>query len=258
MLSTIPARARHAADLAGSIASHPIIVQADSTLTVWSTVRFPRAGERACVISYQPQYDRYLDYSVGHECGHIYRFFSALPEERLLPAVDSRTLFDGAAELESEARHLRSVMPSERLGELLRFYCIGLVQQATNIPADCRIEIWLHDTFSELRDMQADALEQMYRTFSRCQSDAIKRLTPPTVYCKSNAMNYPLVKTITRLLAVPRLLEPYVESGFDEVGERLTSYLGGEDRGYMDDRRIADAWARELDLDRFYRWRLIT
>jgi hypothetical protein len=82
----------------------------------------------------------------------------------------------------------------------------------------------------------------------------IREWMPPSIYKKSNSMNYVLVKTISRLLDQPDLLSPYLDQGLAEAGERLSSYLAEPDSGYVGDMRIADSWARELGIADWYQW----
>ncbi|MDA2912524.1 hypothetical protein MYX77_00940 [Acidobacteriia bacterium AH_259_A11_L15] len=241
-------------ELASSVSGFPIILESDPTLQVWSATRYPRKGEKVCLIAYHPAHARYLDYLVAHECGHIYRFFSARPEDRLVPATNPETLRKAIRQLHGETWKLKNYVSNRRMKEFLECLCSGLVRQLTNTPADCRIEAWIHNNFEPLRDIQASALRELYATSIKCLDPEIEKWTPPSIYKKTNSMNYVLAKATSKLLNEPGLIAPYREEGFAEIGEKLDSYMAETDRGYVNDIRVADAWAKELGIAGWYEW----
>lgn len=255
MSHSFPLRTRSVVEFATSVSGYPIVVESDPALQVWSSTRLPRNDERTCLITYHPERAKYLDYLVAHECGHIYRFFSAKPEDRLVSVTDREELARATRQVNQENWPLKKSIPKYWMKEFLECLCYGLVRQLTNTPADCRIEPWIYDNFGFLRDVQASALRELHSTSIKCLGKEIKQATPPSIYRNSNAMNYVLAKTTYRLLNEPDLLAPYLEAGFLEQGERLHSYFGSEDRGYIDDMRVADAWGRESGIDGWYEWR---
>lgn len=244
-------------ELASSVSAYPILVESDPTLDVWSAVRYPRQGETICRIAYHPAQTKYLDYLVAHECGHIYRFFSARPEDRRVPVPDRMGLRRARRQLARESWELKNRIPKEQMADFLALLCSGLVRQLVTTPADCRIEEWIHNNFEPVRDIQASALHDLYSTSAKCLEPEIKKWTPPSIYRKSNAMNYVLAKATGKLLDDSGLITPYLESGLAEVGERLDSYLAGEDKGYVDDMRVGDGWAKELGITDWYRWTML-
>lgn len=136
----------------------------------------------------------------------------------------------------------------------LESLCVGLVRQLTNIPADCRIEQWLHEKFDGLRDMQAAAVHDLHSEVVKALETKTEKCFPPSVYLGSNAMSYVLAKAIGNLFDEAWLGARYVEKGFAEVGEKLNSYMTGPDNGHVADARISDAWARELGMVGWYSW----
>jgi len=237
------------------VSRYPVVAEPDPTLDVWSVVRFPRTGEKSCLISFHPAYAKYLDYLIGHECGHIYRFFSAKPEERVLPAMDCVGFEKAMRQVGGEGWEMRNKIPSHLRKNLLATLCSGLVRQTVNTPADCRIEFWIYNNFVELIDIQAAALAEQYLTSIQCLEPGVKQWAPPAIYRKSNAMNYVLVKNTSKLLDEPDLIAPYLKNGFERLGEKLGSYLNDEDKGYAQDVWIADVWANELEIEDWFEWR---
>lgn len=254
MSPVLSARALEVADLALSVCPYPIGVHDDHTLQVWSSTRYPRHDEQVCIVRYHPAREKFLDYLVAHECAHIYRFYSAPPEQRLVPAANAKGLYRAAKSMEPHCAGLRRQVPRETFEAFLIMLCSELVLQLTNAPADCRIERWLHDEFDSLRDIQAEALQELHAQALRCLEPRIKRCAPKPIYEKSNAMNYVLAKTTAEMFREPNLLQPYIESGFDKVGEKLDSHLLEADEGYRGDKSAVDAWAKELDMTGWYRW----
>ncbi|MBI4446875.1 MAG: hypothetical protein HY645_13340 [Acidobacteria bacterium] len=252
-MSSLRAHTRGILESAASMSGYTIVVSSDSNLDVWSSTRYPRQGEKNCLVSYNPSCEKFLDYLIAHECGHIYRFFTARPEDRLVPATYAAGLSRAKRQV-AEHWKLRPVISRDLSDQFLESLCFGLVRQLTSIPADCRIDAWVYENFEWLREIQASALHTLHATSLRCLESEIRKWTPPPIYAKSNTMNYVLAKAIGKLLDEPYLTVPYVEQGFAEIGEKLDSYLREPDRGHAGDMCIVDAWARELSLEGWYHW----
>lgn len=242
-------------DLASSASGYSILVEKGPGLDVWSATKYPRKEDRVCQIAYHPARAKYLDYLIAHECGHIYRFFSAPPEKALVPAGDPARLQRAVEQLETERWERKDHIPKREMKRFLEALCSGLVRQLVNTPADCRIEEWIHGTFMELRDIQASALRELYSTCLNCLDRRVEQWTPPSIYQKSNALNYVMTKHVGGLLGKPDLIGPYVKAGYKDLGEILDSRLGKEDKGYIGDVQAADAWGRDLNVKEWYQWR---
>ena len=254
MSSFLSAQARNVAELAASVSGYPIVVRSEPTLDVWSKARYPRPGESICLITYHPAHAKFLDYLIAHESGHICRFFSARPEDRMVPAADPSALQKARRQVAGECWRLKHAIPKDMLSQFVGTRGSQLVQQLTNFPVDCRIEDWIYQNFESLRDVQVSALRELYSTSLRCLEPKIRDWAPPSIYKRSNSMNYAMAKRIAKLVNEPGLVAPYLEKGLGEIGEKLDSYLAGEDLGHAGDLKAVDAWASELAIKQWYRW----
>jgi hypothetical protein len=83
----------------------------------------------------------------------------------------------------------------------------------------------------------------------------IKALVPKTVYRASNAMNAAFSGFINELFGCEEFARPYQGTEFEMQGLRLRT-LNPTDRGYGGDKDTVDRWAKELELEGWYGWRL--
>lgn len=229
-------------------------MESDPTLDVWSAVRYPKRNADYCLIAYHPDRARYLDYLVAHECAHVYRFFLARPEERVVPAANTEGLNKGIQQVSRESWDDKRLIPHYKMNEFVTALCVGLFRQLVNTPADCRIEAWLHRTFKELRDVQASALLELYPIAAEGLKPELQKWLPPFVYDRSNTLNYVMTKHVGRLLEMPELVDPYVAAGYRKSGDWLDSHLDGEDTGYVGDVRTADVWGKEMGIRDWFEW----
>lgn len=257
MVPRISATAKDAIVNTMLVTGYPIALARDPNLDVWSNVRVPRGGDEFSLISYRPDKEKYLDYLIAHECGHLYRIFSAPPGDRLVPMTDRQRIQRAREEVGRERWSGKTKIPTQYLSEAIEWMCHGMLQQLLNAPADCRIERWIYDQLPRLRDVQAAALLELNRTFEACLDGEVKRELPRSMYTRSNTLNYVLAKTDSQILGDSSFLDPFLTKGFDKVGERLYDSLQSQDDEHAGDIRATNAWAQELGMRDWYDWTVL-
>jgi hypothetical protein len=208
------------------------------------------------LVLYDPQFERFLDHMVAHECGHIVRYCAASPDDaRILVQNPHDANYDRL--LPELADLIERGMPDRFIQELLPLWLHGSLAQLQNIPADIHIERWLHREFPDLRQAQLDSIGDQADDYLQALAPDVREMTPPSVWLAGNAMNYALLKTMGELFEWPEFYEP-----FDEVpkvvllGEILLDEERRlEDTGLQGDRELTDRWARRLGMDTWYAWR---
>ena len=127
----------------------------------------------------------------------------------------------------------------------------GLMTQLVSTPADFWINQWLYDSFPNLRKVIEEGLSKIISISHKLLSYHMTMLIPETVYKASNSMNASFVSFAAELLGREDLAEPYINTIFQTIGEKLRSY-NSTDRGHLGDKETTDDWARELNLEGWY------
>jgi hypothetical protein len=208
------------------------------------------------LILYDPLYERFLDHHVAHECGHVVRFATAVPNERMMPVRSPRSSDFSALEADLAALLDRGV-PERAISSMLPVWLKGIVAQLSNGPADIHIERWLHREFPKLRDAQRASTLDQIDELHRCLGADVRELTPEQLWLANNAMNHAFVSTIAQLVERPSLLKPYrAVPEVQALGTELLDILdASDDTGHACDRRLTDGWAERLGLRSWYEWR---
>ena len=236
----------------------PVYLLADPSLTGFESANVRFADEKVPVhaIRLDPYYSGFLNHLVAHECAHIIRWSAAAPSERLLPTLTPETLRRARRTLEPHrSRLVEEGIPEEWITDLFDFWIRGLVTQVTNIPADIRIERWLHRQFPQLRHIQARSLTVQLREYRMALAPQVQEVTPPPLFLASNAVNYAYAAEVGPLIGQAEATDIYSESGARDLGDKLRHALGPVRPGHQGhDRETADRWARILGIRGWYKW----
>jgi len=209
------------------------------------------------LILYDPEQRKYLDHLVAHECGHIIRFATAAPEDRVVPVMTTERRTQAIAQLLPELTALsRKGYPAEVLAAVVPIWLSGTVAQLSDTPSDIRIEQWIDNEYRGLREVQRTSLLEQAHELHLVASRAVGKVTPESIWVASNAMNYALVKTIARLLGRNDLMTPYTFSRARPLGESLFGMVEAEpDDGLVGDRWLSEQWADALGFRDWSEWR---
>lgn len=236
------------------LTGHGFAFEARADLPTLAVVQAARGGMADHRILYRPGADS-VDHLVAHECGHLVRLWGVPEGERMLP-VNGREEQVGALEGLGEelAAMANAGVPLRALSDLFRLAFPGLVAQVTNIPIDLRIERWLRDGYPALRDAQrASLLAQLEVNRGVLKSD-VARITPPTIYRASCALNCAFARGVAALYGRPELADPYRETPYWEVAGRLLAALDEQPDDAEGDVAAVDRWAELLGVRGWYRW----
>lgn len=223
----------------------------------WASVKVATREAPNHTILYHPDYGQHLGYLVAHECGHVLRLYGVPESERKLPAVTRQHHRSMVYELQDHLLgFVRLGLRPEQVGELAAMWHGGLIRQLANAPVDARIERWLREEYSGLRDKQETAVAAQMLENVKTLSRSIERSTPPKVFYANNAMNAAYARYIGRTFEDQRYFDPYRGGKFEKIGRRLGDELWETaDGGYHGDVRTVEKWSKRFGLDRWWEWR---
>lgn len=256
MQSLLPRVAELFAEAEGSLGVR-LEIREEPALAVTGTTAVIPGRRNYGKILFSPKYSDCLDYVIANQCCHILRYTRAPPEHRLVP-IDRNGAYARVYSLllENAASTELKTLPAAAMRELARLLLTGLVSQVTNIPADCRIDRWLHSEVPELRDEQRRALDRMLTLYLKSLADDVQRWTPAPIYRASNAMNGAFARNCESLFPELALFSSrYSTKEFQQTTDAFWRHLDGEDEGYISDIATTDAWATDLGIRDLYEWR---
>jgi hypothetical protein len=169
-------------------------------------------------------------------------------EARKVPMSTRSTMRVARDDIQAEADFLRLHLKHR----LIEMWIHSLIQQVYSQPIDVRIEQWLYDDYAALQPAQQRSLEAEVTTIRRALSQEIREVTAPTVFKRSNAMNYAYLQHLEPILA--RAFAHDFEDYPDIValGETLSRALADETLPDID---LINAWAQALDIRDWFVWR---
>jgi len=227
---------------------------ADSQLDTRASIRIARANDLCHVLTYNSRYERYLDYLVTHECGHLLRLWSVPPAERLLPSVTAEQRRMVNRRLLSEIPAEALLLPPEAVSELLSIWHAGVIRQLVNYPVDLRIEQWLFQEYPGMSDLHAEALREQLRENQVVLAPEIEFFTPCSVYEASVTMNCAFALRVSEMVGNSSLRLPYPKRLAKAASELLTMLDAEGENNYRGDIRIVNRWAQLLGIGNWYTW----
>ena len=227
---------------------------ARADLPTLAAVQVARGGMADHRILYRPGAAS-IDHLVAHECGHLVRLWGVPEDARRLPA-NGREEQVGALEGLGEelAAMANAGVPLRTLSELFTRAFPGLVAQVTNIPIDLRIERWLHGGYPGLLGAQRASLLAQLGVNRGVLTPDVARITPPTIYRASCALNAAFARGVAELYGEPGLAAPYRDTPHWEVAGRLLAALGEQPDDAGGDVAAVDRWAELLGVRGWYHW----
>ena len=227
---------------------------ASDDLPTLAIVQVARGGMADHRILYRPGAAS-IDHLVAHECGHLVRLWGVPQEARTLP-VNGREEQVGALEQMGEelAGMANSGVPLPVLSDMFRRAFPGLVAQVTNVPIDLRIEQWMHDGYPDLLDAQRVSLLGQLEVNRGVLRPDVARITPPTIYRASCALNCAFARGVADMYGEPELAAPYRETPHWGVAGSMLAALGEMPNDAGGDVAAVDRWAGLLDVRGWYHW----
>lgn len=226
----------------------------DSGLSTRAAVRVARANDAHHVLAYNPEYERYLDYLIAHECGHLLRLWSVPAPERFLPSITAGQRRLVNRRLLPEVQERIPLFPAQAVKEVLFIWHAGIVRQVTNYPVDLRIEQWLFQGYPSMHPLQAEALRRQVQEDQVVLVPEIRLFTPRCVHEASAIMNCAFARRVLEILGDSSLALPYASRLSEAANELLSILDGNGENNYRGDVVVINRWAERLGIRDWYAW----
>lgn len=197
-----------------------------------------------------------FDWSIAHECGHIIRLFSVDEKDRKIPKSTQENRNIAIKQIANDLEFLSQFIPIDILGKEFDIWYNGTIEWLTNMTIDVRIEKWIYDNFSELRNSQKIMIDKMMEESSAVLIPDYRYITPKKIFQAMICLNYSFAICMDHVLgenySTPYDLAVLVEYGEDVI--KLTDLVLQEDKGYKQDIEIIDECAKILGIRDWYEW----
>lgn len=224
-----------------------------SDLTTYAALKMARKNMPSHLIFYKEEHNEIINHLIAHECGHVLRIFGVPEEKRLIPRTDDQIKLNALAEIEPEIQELSTVLPFDKLAQIVNLWYNGTFRQVTNFPPDIIIEKWIYDEYPELRPYQAQSLKKQHEEALAGLSPEVMKMTPAKFLDVSNIMNYAFFRILGMYFKI-NYLKPYNNSPYLNKGKELASITEDYIDNYEGDIRMVNRWAEFLNLSKWFSW----
>lgn len=225
----------------------------DGKLTVDARVTVARSYMDRHIIFFGDTKVGNINHLIAHECGHILRYYSVIPERRVVPFTNNESYQIAIADLERNGRAIIKQFPLEVKQKILPLWISGFIQQLTNLPVDYYIEAWIYNEYPELWEFQINSINVSYTRAAQGLDPKIKKMVPDLLYKGSNAMNYAFFKKLDRIIGTD-YFSIYKKFPDKNSGEKLFSLINDCDGGFESDITTINNWADELKVSTWFLW----
>lgn len=228
-------------------------LQVNPDLPVPAKVKIARSFMPAHIILVKKSDYTFLNHYVAHECGHILRYYAAIPEKRRIVKSNEQMIQTAICDLEGENRDFVQRIPITKRYQAVQIWIDCLISQVSSLPMDIFIEKWLYDEYPGLRVEQKMSLKSTYEMAQVSLDPKKLPHIPSSVLLKSNAMNYAFYKVLDTFLG-SSFFPVFNGSACAHLGEKLFRCVGAEDGGLEGDISLAIGWAELLGISEWFTW----
>lgn len=222
-------------------------------LTAYAGLKPARKNMPAHIILYKTEHDETINHLIAHECGHILRMFGVPEEKRLIPHTNDQIKLKALGQIEPQIQKLSSVLPFDKLAQIVNSWYEGIVRQVTNFPPDIMVEKWIYDEYPKLRPYQSRCVNKQHREALAGLSRQVAEMTPQKILDASNIMNYAFFRIIGMHFSI-NYVRPYNGTPYFEQGKKLATITENYIDSYEGDIEMINKWADFLDLSGWFSW----
>jgi hypothetical protein len=231
----------------------PVEILPDPNLPVLAKVKIAKGLIPSHVLVYNPN-KRGADYHIAYECGFILRQYENAPEDRYEFAATGSGRQSVRQALASNKKVRKMNLPDHVLKQFTDQIYDGLMTQLRSVPIGIRIDEWLWNEYSGLRELQLKSMQKQQQENVQVLSSETRTMVPAKIFSANSAMNAAYATFCDRLLEQDLYAVAYRSVGFENAGERLLNIYEKIPPDAIHDRGLVDAWGKELEIENWYKW----
>ena len=222
-------------------------------LSTYAALKIARRNMPSHLIFYKAEHDEEINHLIAHECGHVLRMFGVPAEKRVIPYTDDQIKLKALTQIEPEIQKLSSVLPFNKLAQIVNLWYDGIVKQVTNFPPDIMIEKWIYGEYPKLRPYQSRCINKQHKDAVAGLSMEVANMTPRKILDASNIMNYAFFRIIGMHFGV-NYVRSYNSSPYFDRGKKLAKITENYVDSYEGDIEMVKKWADFLGLSGWFTW----
>jgi hypothetical protein len=222
-------------------------------LPTYAAIKLARTNMPTHLVFYRAKHNNLINHLIAHECGHALRMFGVEAQKRLMPLTNDQIKLRALTEIEAEVQRLSSVLPFDRLAQVVNLWYAGLVRQLTNLPPDIMIEKWLYSDYPELRSYQSLSMQKQLEESLPGLSRRVLEMTPRRISDASNIMNYAFFRILGQHFGV-KYVRRYERTSLLTKGDQLVGITEAHVDSYEGDIEMINKWAEFLGLSNWFTW----
>jgi hypothetical protein len=231
----------------------PVEVLSDPSMTVLAKVKMAKGLVPSHILMYHPG-KQCADYHIAYECGFILRLYENAPEDRYEFATTGSGRQSVHQALASNKKIRKMNLPDQALKQFTDQIYSGLMTQLRSVPIGLRIDEWLWNEYSGLREFQLKSMRKQQQDNVQVLASETRTMVPAKIFSANATMNAAYATFCDRLLEQDLYAVAYRSVGFENAGERLLNLYEKVPSDATHDRELVDAWGKELELENWYKW----
>jgi hypothetical protein len=232
----------------------PVIVQSDPKFAGHATIKIASEDQPAHLLLYKHEHEAVLPYLVAYECSFALRSIMATPGSQF-DLVSTPNMPGDVLALMQKHHQGKDVIPGHAVLEYATRFGNGLGLQLRSMPITMRIDKQIYDDHPELREMQQSSIDQQLQENMQALSPRAKEIAPNEIIKPNASMSAAFAKFFSELWDAPIVFAPYAAAGYTNVATDLLAIQRQIPGSPDNDRALVDAWAKHLDLDRWFKTR---
>jgi hypothetical protein len=194
----------------------------------------------------------YAEYIVATQCAMILRTWA---DPTRIPAFSPITEKVGHYMNRTASAKPLSQAPASVAQKTAQHYVQGLLHQVRSMPLEILTIRDCRELCPDLRDLQADSVENELRRLSEVFAPKLRSSVPEQIWRGNVSMNSAFALNWAELSGSPLAMLPYNSAGFNGTGTSLLKEVNAHSAktpdAYM---ALVDAWAEQVGLRTLYQW----
>lgn len=245
-----PASTQALLDRATKVSGFGFDISYDASLPVASSVKMAgkEGREHHEIILRQPGLDE-NNYLIAWQAAFVLHQYQ-MPETERANLSPNRPVL---AQVKGELLEMYPSIPLSQRDAFAEHVIGGVLSQLRSVPVGLLVDIELHRNYEELHAAQRESLIRQVVEHIGCLQ-MTKAMFPEKLLRANQVMNATQALLVATLFEMPDIFAPYQSVGMEAAATLLLDICLNQVFDETHDQQLIDFWARNLDLEDWYRW----
>ncbi|MFM7168224.1 MAG: hypothetical protein ACKO3T_23500 [Planctomycetaceae bacterium] len=231
-----------------AVSGKPVLVQKDSAVAAYASIRIASDDSPAHLLRFRPEFESDLPYLSAFQCGLALRIAAAHPACRF-DLTSTATMRENVQQLVEETlKKNRAEYPTQMVIQLSNQLGQGLGLQLRSIPVAIRVDDWINREYPALRTLQRKSNERQLQEAMQSLGPSVRAFAPQPIIDANLSMSCAFAKFWASTWNEPEIAVPFIAAGYGKVGDDLLRLVHSSDPGPEADRELVTHWVERLNL----------